>query len=159
MGLILPAFHSPIPKFLNPLIPQFSPHLPHFRLQFLNLPWQPVVLFHFAAQESDRDPSFFLQAAGGQLVEVFGLVSGVFEVSSLDDAFLRQGLDAEVDMPQGYSGLSGQFALADFGIVVDGFENMVMDGVVQRVPRARELFMAERVAFWMIWVKKSSRLL
>ena len=67
-------------------------------------------------QERNGDAGFFLNALGGEQVEILALVVAVLEVAGFDQAFVDQGFEAVVGFAQADSQVCCEFSLAYLGV-------------------------------------------
>src|SRR5665647_3852311 len=85
--------------------------LRRFSAPLLDFDLQRFELLQFVLEKAQSDAGLFLDAAGSEEIHVSQLVFVIAEIGGLEQAFLDQGLQAEIDLAQADPKLLGQLAL------------------------------------------------
>ncbi len=87
----------------------------HIFPQLLDLQFQLFVLPHLPLEKVVGHPALFLNAHGGQAVEISDFIAGFLEILYLDKTLPDQGVDEEVHLAEADPQPGGEFPLGQLG--------------------------------------------
>jgi len=97
------------------------------------------VLPHLSLEKEVGHPALFLDAPGGQAIDIFAFAAGLLEILYLDKTLLDQGIDKEVDLAEADPQPGGEFTLGHLGRSVDLPEDAKRLLIFESIRRTRQL--------------------